>query len=316
MTKETTATSKPRRKKQKPGVNQAPMLNNQNNTSEMYARLLDIGRKKGFVSYDDVLSVMPEVEDNIDELENVFAALFEQGIAVGTKETIEEAHNEEEENEWVAVAEFDDRMRLVLLSKDGTYRFAEGSELLHGFYLISSETRALGEAVEELEALLNNPQAKEKDFQNFFERNPQLILNDEYKKAHSQVVLTRDEGSLIPDFLLEPVDQSGLCDILDLKLPTANIYVLKKSRMRYASAVWEACAQLREYSRYFDDKMNRDLIFRKYGLTAYKPKNIVVIGRRGNVDPIEVRKIQSEIMDVEIRTYDDILTRAKAKLNR
>jgi RNA polymerase primary sigma factor len=45
--------------------------------------LLKIGRAKGFVSYDDVLKLMPEVENNIEQLEDIFATLFEQGIAVG-----------------------------------------------------------------------------------------------------------------------------------------------------------------------------------------------------------------------------------------
>ncbi len=45
--------------------------------------LLKVGRAKGFVSYDDVLKLMPEVENNIEQLEDIFATLFEQGIAVG-----------------------------------------------------------------------------------------------------------------------------------------------------------------------------------------------------------------------------------------
>jgi len=141
-------------------------------------------------------------------------------------------------------------------------------------------------------------------------------LNDEYKTAYPHVTLAREEGPLIPDFLLEPFDQSLLCDILDLKLPTASLYVLKKSRMRYSAAVMEACAQLREYSNYFDSKDNREQIFREYGLKAYKPKMIVIIGRRGDVDPISMRNIQSDLPQLVLRTYDDILVRSKAKLQQ
>jgi RNA polymerase primary sigma factor len=45
--------------------------------------LLNLGRTQGYVSYDDVLKVMPEAESNMEQLEDIFAALFEQGIDVG-----------------------------------------------------------------------------------------------------------------------------------------------------------------------------------------------------------------------------------------
>ncbi len=45
--------------------------------------LLNLGRTQGYVSYDDVLQVMPEAESNMDQLEDTFASLFEQGIEVG-----------------------------------------------------------------------------------------------------------------------------------------------------------------------------------------------------------------------------------------
>lgn len=54
--------------------------------------LLNLGRKQGFVTYDDVLQVMPEAENNMDQLEDTFASLFEHGIEVG-------AVREEEQNE-------------------------------------------------------------------------------------------------------------------------------------------------------------------------------------------------------------------------
>ncbi|MBK8046427.1 MAG: RNA polymerase sigma factor RpoD [Anaerolineales bacterium] len=45
--------------------------------------LLALGKSQGYVSYDDVLKVMPEAESNMEQLEDIFAALFEQGIEVG-----------------------------------------------------------------------------------------------------------------------------------------------------------------------------------------------------------------------------------------
>ncbi len=200
------------------------------------------------------------------------------GGNVPSNEQIEETIN----SESIGIAIIEEIIRLVSLSRDGQYRFIDGTEKLHNLiYVASTEALAMNEAIEELEALMNNPKVSELAFQDFFERNSRLILNDEYKKAHSHITLAREEGLLIPDFLLEPLDQDSLCDILDLKLPTANIFILKKSRLRYSAAVMEACAQLREYSNYFDSKENRERIYSEYGLKAYKPKMIVIIGRRG-----------------------------------
>jgi RNA polymerase primary sigma factor len=83
--------------------------------------LLQLGRSKGFVSYDDVLKVMPEVENNIEQLEDIFASLFEQGIGVGQKPENEEEEPEElvdtgeEEEEFdLSQIEIDDSISLYL----------------------------------------------------------------------------------------------------------------------------------------------------------------------------------------------------------
>lgn len=47
------------------------------------AHLIGVGRSQGFVTYDDVLNVLPEAENNMEQLEDIFAGLFEQGIEVG-----------------------------------------------------------------------------------------------------------------------------------------------------------------------------------------------------------------------------------------
>ena len=233
-------------------------------------------------------------------------------------ETKEELPSDEEspKEEIIAVAFFGDKMRVVSFAPDGSYRFLDEVQNLRNIlYVTSSETMALQMAVEELESLANNPNSKEKDFQDFFERYPDFILNDEYKNAHPHVILTKDDGeSFIPDFVLEPMHQGSLCDLLELKLPTAQIFVLKKKRMRFSAVVLEACAQLREYSIFFDEEKNRRRIQEEYGLLAFKPKMFVIIGRRGDVNPIDVRKIESDFPNLNLRTYDDVITHTKAKV--
>ena len=58
-----------------PGVSLTP--------EQALEHLLALGKTKGHVSYDDVLAVMPDAESNMEQVEDIFASLFEQGIEVG-----------------------------------------------------------------------------------------------------------------------------------------------------------------------------------------------------------------------------------------
>ncbi|HJX93899.1 MAG TPA: DNA-directed RNA polymerase subunit omega [Pyrinomonadaceae bacterium] len=120
----------------------------------------------------------------------------------------------EANQEYVALALIGDKIKLVSLSPDGQYTFLDQSNGLHNFIHVSAfEVSALHEAIEELEWLVNNPKSREQDFQKFFVRNKDFILNDEYKDAHPHVVLTNNKGKpLIPDFVLEPIT-GALCDV-------------------------------------------------------------------------------------------------------
>lgn len=44
------------------------------------ARLIELGRQKGYVTIDDILSFFPEAETDVDQLEEAFAALISAGI--------------------------------------------------------------------------------------------------------------------------------------------------------------------------------------------------------------------------------------------
>lgn len=46
-------------------------------------QLLSLGREQGFLTYDDILATFPEVETNLEQLEELFTTLFELGITVG-----------------------------------------------------------------------------------------------------------------------------------------------------------------------------------------------------------------------------------------
>lgn len=217
---------------------------------------------------------------------------------------------------YIALALIGGRVRVVRLWPDGNYAFIDEAQSIHTIFYVNRESIAFKEAVEELEFLVNDARTQERDLQDFFERHPDLILSDEYRRLHPRITLDAEEGELIPDFVLEPVEQGGLCDLLELKLPSARAFVLKTNRYRFSAAVLEAAAQLRTYSEYFDDPRNREKVRERYGLTAYRPRMFVILGRRGEVDPLAIRAMEGDLPGLRLNTYDQIIERAKARANR
>ncbi len=61
--------------------------------------LLALGRAQGYVTFDDILSVFPEAEENLDQLEEIFSLLMSAGIPVGEPEELGLEIPEEEELE-------------------------------------------------------------------------------------------------------------------------------------------------------------------------------------------------------------------------
>lgn len=82
--------------------------------------LLKLGREQGYVTYDDVLRVMPEAENTMDQLEDLFSVLFEQGIEVGQNKeealpSAEKSSEEQEEEQFdLSQIEIDDSISLYL----------------------------------------------------------------------------------------------------------------------------------------------------------------------------------------------------------
>ena len=94
------------------------------------ASLIELGRQKTFVTYDDILNFFPEAEQDVDQLEEAFSALVSAGIpyvedsGVGgptEKELIEEEEGEDEaqlevspDDNYLANIDTDDTIGLYL----------------------------------------------------------------------------------------------------------------------------------------------------------------------------------------------------------
>jgi RNA polymerase primary sigma factor len=76
-----------------------PIINLEDEEDEEYpaiARLIELGRQKSFVTIDDILHFFPEAEQDVEQLEETFAALMSAGVAYVEDESIHEEPTEEE----------------------------------------------------------------------------------------------------------------------------------------------------------------------------------------------------------------------------
>jgi RNA polymerase primary sigma factor len=57
--------------------------------------LLTLGQTQGYVTFDDILSVFPEAEENLDQLEEIFGLLMEADVAIGEPQPVEADEEED-----------------------------------------------------------------------------------------------------------------------------------------------------------------------------------------------------------------------------
>ena len=79
-----------------------PLENNQSNT---ITRLIEYGKKKTHVTYDDILRFFPEAEHDMDQLEEAYTALLNAGINYSDEPQAQDEPDDEELDEAIVEEE-------------------------------------------------------------------------------------------------------------------------------------------------------------------------------------------------------------------
>ena len=134
-----------------------------------------------------------------------------------------------------------------------------------------------------------------------------------YSKIHPQLILHEDHGKeRIPDFFLERFD-NGFCDICELKKSSEIITKETYNLRTFKDKIHVAVQQINNFRNFFDDKANRAYFGNKYGLKAFKPRVILIIGRNSSFyDDMERIKLEDRLFNENIKlyTYDEIVMNA------
>lgn len=198
------------------------------------------------------------------------------------------------------------------------YGPADARESVKGkYFTVDRDNYGIQYEIELFEALINHPDVRELDLQQFFEEHPHFLVATRLMQALPHVSLVDQKGKLlIPDFVLKPIvaaQRDSNWEILDLKHPQAKLLAGPSNHIRFSQDVMKAINQVKDYKDYFEDPRNAGAVTEVLGHPLRHPRLGVLIGRmpeHGDVEALE--QAQAREPEVRIVTYDEVLETQKS----
>lgn len=200
---------------------------------------------------------------------------------------------------------------------------------------LSKDFFQIEKSIEELEYLIKDYLSKtknelqrsdwERQFQLFFNRNPNFLFGDSFEKFWSEPVL-RDrfrKRKFKPDFVVQPSIFPELgknWDIIDLKTPLEEFLSNSDFHKTFTARFTKHIKQVRDYYNYFNDDHNKGELESVFKFQPKNPRCTLIISRRDvfhqKQDVISQNLNENNASFIDLITYDEVLERQKMKLQQ
>ena len=160
------------------------------NPTNSYARLKELGSKQGYVTYDDVLRLFPEAEQDVDILDQIYVAIRKAGILFVEDDRLKDAPNEDSANE----DEYETNDSRSIYEEDNPLSKFEPDNLV-GLYFCEAARRPLLTLEEEVDL------AKRIE-RGLLAREEISDIKNKSAKRHEELLLLIDDGWTAVDHLI------------------------------------------------------------------------------------------------------------------
>ena len=165
----------------------------------------------------------------------------------------------------------------------------------------------------------------EGQIQDFFNRNPKFIFQNNYSQfwSNPQINYHDSKRNIKPDLVAKPLISPELgknWSIVDLKLPIQEFLQKTDFHKTFTSKFFKCLKQIKDYKKFFMDERNMANISKKFKFHPKNPKLTLVLGRRNQL--LEKQDILYEnlndfnLSEVYLLTYDEIVDSQKRELER
>ncbi len=187
-----------------------------------------------------------------------------------------------------------------------------------GWVTVMRDNEGLRADVELFQQLLDM-NATERQMQRFFEEHPFFLMQARLgiQIPHPSYATRRWSPDFAFTSILGPRDINDV-ELLEMKGPAEKLLNRHKNHPGFTSILHNAIDQVRDYGRYISHPENHEKIMKQLGYIPTQSRLAVLIGRDyQDAERLEVlERRHSEVPDIDVITYDNILETQADQLNR
>lgn len=190
---------------------------------------------------------------------------------------------------------------------------------------IEEAEKAINNFYNQIEKISRSSKSRqERKYHATLQQHPEFLTGDVYDSSrlmHEQNFIKNDNLNKAfeqPDFVMVHKFHkfNKISNIVEVKLPQEKFITSKRNA--FSSVLMNSFTQVSDYGEYFDDSRNSDEIS---SILGFKPivKKSLLFGRSSerdiHMEVLDKRIRRFNLTDIELITYDDLITRREQLLN-